>query len=392
MFKYEKKFAEFIEKHAGILYFAIISVIGFFIRYVGREFISLDAQFYFLPWFDEMTEAGGFKGLGELHGDYNVLHQTLVAVMTYLPFYPLTMFKSMSCIFDYFLAFAPALFICGLKKEKIFSPLFNGVYTVILFLPTVVLNSGFWAQCDSMYSFFVITALFMLYKEKYIPAFVLYGVAFAFKFQAIFVLPFFIAVYFIRKNFSALMFLITVVTFWLSGIVTYINGRSLLAPFEIYFSQIDDHQEMYMCARSIWVIFGNHYELHAAFAMLLALTICGLGFYILLTKKKTIATPVSYFNTVAWFMWVCIFFLPGMHERYAYILDLLLIILAFLDKKYIKFAVFSAFLSFMSYAQIMAFDNGILRADVFIELFVFAYFTYMIYKDDQVASPVGDGH
>ena len=89
-------------------------------------------------------------------------------------------------------------------------------------------------------------------------------------------------------------------------------------------------------------------------------------------------SSIQILNTVAWFAWVCIFFLPAMHDRYAYFLDIVLLLLAFLDKKYIKFAAFSLLLSFMAYPSFLIFSNGVTRADAFIEFFVFAYYTYVI--------------
>ena len=71
-----------------------------------------------------------------------------------------------------------------------------------------------------------------------------------------------------------------------------------------------------------------------------------------------------------------------MHERYAYGLDILLVVLAFLDKKYIKFAAFSAFLSFMSYAPFIVHANGVGREDAFIEFFVFIWYAVTIMKED----------
>ena len=42
----------------------------------------------------------------------------------------------------------------------------NLIFAAILLLPTVVLNSAFWGQCDAIYTFFIIVTLVCLYKRK----------------------------------------------------------------------------------------------------------------------------------------------------------------------------------------------------------------------------------
>ena len=392
--KIEKKMTEFIEKHLSLLYFIAISAVAFYIRIIGRHFLSGDMDTFLLSWFEQMQDAGGLHGLREQIGDYNILYQTFIALMTYIPLNPMTMYKALSCVFDIGLAVAAAYFVCDLKSVPKWGRLFNTVYTVIILLPTVVLNSAYWGQCDSMYAFCILIAVCLLYREKHIPAFVFLGLSFAFKLQTVFVLPFFLAVYFVRKRFSIAMFLISLLSFWLSGGVAYIFGRDLLAPFKVYLEQTSTYRSMYMCSRSIWLVFGNEYDDFGRFAIILTLSLCAVGFYMILDKAKKIDSPDHYFSALAYFIWSCIFFLPAMHDRYAYPLDIVIIVLAFLDKRYIKFAVFSAFFSFMSYAPFLVHANGLYREDAFIELFVFAWFVYTVFNrsEDKMLKEVKDSN
>lgn len=383
MFKTERKISEWIAKHVSLLFFAAITLLAFYIRYIGRTVTSPDMKDFLLPWYYGMKEAGGLSALSVQMGDYNVLYQTLIAIMTYLPLNPQTMYKGLACIFDYLLAFAAASFICeSLKKER-FGTVFNLVYTTVLFLPTVVINSAYWGQCDSMYTFLMLMALWLLYKRKYKTSFFMLGLAFALKLQTIFVLPFIIAYYLVKKSFSILNFAITVLTFWLSGLPAYIAGRDLLTPFRIYHMQTGTYSKMWLNARSFWILFGDDYNAYRGMAIVLALVLCGLGCYVMLLGKKKADTPVRYISLAAWFVWVCIYFLPAMHERYAYGLDILLIVTAFLDKKYIKFAVLSAVLSFISYGPFLTQYGGINMTHALIEFFALIWFTYLIMHDDK---------
>lgn len=54
------------------------------------------------------------------------------------------------------------------KNDKVFFITF----AVVIMLPTVILNSAYWGQCDSIYTTFIILTLLYLYKGKYHGAFV----------------------------------------------------------------------------------------------------------------------------------------------------------------------------------------------------------------------------
>ena len=381
--KFEKKIVEWMDKNSSILFFIIITLIGFVMRYVGKDFLSSDMSNVLIPWYHMIQDAGGLRGLKTQVGDYNVLYQTIIAFMTYIPLNPMTQYKVLSCIFDILLAYFCANHVRVLKKEPLFSTRFNCIYAVIFLLPTVVLNSAFWGQCDSIYVFTILIGIFLLHKNKNIPAFILFGVSFALKLQTVFILPYLVAYYFVKKKYSILMFPLMVLSFWSCSIIAFINGRELLAPFTAYIYQAGLYPSMVKNSRSFWLLFGEDYPRFGTFAVLLTFAILGLGFYMTLKKKKRLDTPIQCFNALAWFVWTCIFFLPAMHDRYAYLLDIILIMLAFMDKKYIKFAAFSALLSLMTYPGFLLFAGGVNRMDAFIEFFVYIYFSYLIMQPSE---------
>ena len=220
--------------------------------------------------------------------------------------------------------------------------------------------------------------LWALYREKYRSAFFCLGMAFAFKLQAFFLLPFVITLYFWKKKFSILYFAEAILVFWCSGIAAYLNGRPLLDAFAIYANQTTSYEHLYLNICSFWMLFGNDYENFKTFAILLTVFLCGLGLFTVLSGKKKLETREDFFTAAAWFVWTCIFFLPAMHERYAYLLDILMILLAFLDRKYIKYAVVCCVMSFMAYPAFLICQNGVEERDSLIMFFAWAHFTYTI--------------
>ena len=394
MFKVERKITDWIKKFAPFFLLGLITIAAIVIRVDSRKFLSSDSYGFLIPWFSQIRNNGGLKSLNEQIGDYNLLYQTIIAFMTYLPnigddgYKIMYCYKTLSCLFDFALAAVAAFTVCSIKGKKIFGYTFALVYSVVIFLPTVVMNSALWAQCDSIYTTFAVLFIYFLYKEKYIPAFIFYGIAFAFKFQTIFLLPFVFAYYFYKKSFSFLHILLSVAVFWFSGIFAYFNGRPLYAPFTLYFAQTNTYGEMFMNFPSIWQLFGDDYPRFKNFAMLLTLAICLIGFYIIVSGKKKIENAKQLITVAVWFMWTCLLFLPAMHDRYAYLMDILLLIAAFLDKKNFKYAFICLLMSFKSYPGYLIYMEHITFIDPMIYVFAWAFFTYetFIKKDPAVAA------
>ena len=187
------------------------------IRYTGRKYALGDMLEYLIPWFDKIKQNGQIHGLNKQVGDYNILYQTIISLTTYLGDKSIYYYKIISIVFDFLLAFFTAIFASTMKKRKNSLNTFILTYTVMIMLPTVVFNSAFWGQCDSIYTCFIILTLFCLYNEKYRLAFFFFGVTFAFEFQTVFLLPFIICYYIYKKQFSIFYLAISIITFWSSG-------------------------------------------------------------------------------------------------------------------------------------------------------------------------------
>ena len=384
MFTLEKKVWEFAEKYKNYLFLGIITLLALGVRYSARDIYS-DDMFYFLaPWYEEIREAGGLGALKSQVGNYNIVYQTIIALLTYININCVYAYKIVSVVFDFLLAFASAVLACELMGKKKGETTFCLVYAAMLFLPTVVLNSAFWAQCDSIYTFFVILTVYYLYKEKYVRTFVFLGIAFAFKLQTVFILPLIICYYLYKKKFSILMLGISVAVFWLSGIPAYIAGRPLNTPFLIYMNQADQYHYMYMNIPNFWMLFCIVYDVLNRAALIVTIMMCGLGLYMILIGKKKMDSSEQFMNTAAWFVWTCVMFLPAMHERYTFMLDIFLILLSFVNQKYIKYAVASSGLSLFTY-NIFLFGNGTLEpVHAWIFLTAWMHYSYFILKQDAV--------
>lgn len=346
---FENKIQNYISDNKEKITLGLIVILSLVWRYAGRNFLSEDMEGWLLPWYQEIKESGGVLSLSRQVGNYGLLYQTLIALMTYVDIEPIYLYKMLSVVFDFFLAYI----VYAISKEqssrsadKILSPAILG--GVILIIPTIVINSAFWGQCDSMYSFFCLLTLYCLYKERYVWAFAALGLAFACKLQTVFILPFVFFYYFKSKGFSLLYGFVSIAVMWLTGIGAFVQGRSLLAPMEIYMGQTNEYKMMYLNFPSFWVISGGDYSMQIT-AIIFTCVICGMGGYIYLSRKSYDSKDM-YYEMATWFVWTMLIFLPSMHERYAYLLDVLLMLLSYKDRSNFVFAITAVCISLFSYS------------------------------------------
>ena len=334
MFKIEKRFLEWVEKY--ILLFCVIGVtlISMIIRYSFREIISNDAYWCLLPWYDVSKENGGIYALGSQVGDYNMLYQFIIAVFTYLPIEPLSAYKLLSCIFDYLLAAAMGYFVYFFsEKDRILKG--TMAYMLVLMSPIVFLNSSYWGQCDAIYTFFCVASLLVFCKEKYPLTFVLYGVAFAFKLQAVFLLPFFLFAYFVKKKFSVLYFGLIPVMMVILSIPGLIMGRSIAEVFTIYLNQTGSYKSITMNYPTFWNLLQSA-NMDAFYINMkkpaIALTVVVIALLMVAWIVKKVPMTTRNMIYMAFLLaYTCVLILPSMHERYGYLYEILAILVAFLQ-------------------------------------------------------------
>ena len=334
MFKIEKRFLEWVEKH--ILLFCVIGVtlISMIIRYSFREIISNDAYWCLLPWYDVIKENGGIYALGSQVGDYNMLYQFIIAVFTYLPIEPLSAYKLLSCIFDYLLAAAMGYFVYFFsEKDRILKG--TMAYMLVLMSPIVFLNSSYWGQCDAIYTFFCVASLLAFCRDKYKLTFVLYGVAFAFKLQAVFLLPFFLFAYFAKKKFSVLYFGIIPVMMVILSIPGLIMGRSVAEVFTIYLNQTGSYKSITMNYPTFWNLLQSA-NMDAFYINMkkpaIALTVVVIALLMVAWIVKKVPMTTRNMIYMAFLLaYTCVLILPSMHERYGYLYEILAVLVAFLQ-------------------------------------------------------------
>lgn len=335
MFKYEEKLLRWIDTHLFSIVLLGLTLLSLLIRYSLKDFVSGDAYYFLLRWYDAIRQEGGLAGLGTPVGNYNMLYQFCIAVMTHLPIDALIAYKLLSIIFDYLLAGAVGLLVYELaEKNRKQNAAF--AYMAVILSPIVFLNSAAWAQCDAIYTFFAVLALLYMVKEQYIRAFVFYGLSFAFKLQAVFLLPFFLFIYYTKKKFSILHFFAIPLSMIVTSLPCLVQGRKVFEVFGIYMGQTNEWPAMQNNYPTIWLILdegsdrGYLYLKSAAIMMTVAVLALLMVIFII---KKIQLNKQNMICMAFLLAYTCILFLPSMHERYGYLVEILAIAVVLLHRR-----------------------------------------------------------
>lgn len=338
----EKIKAFFLKAEIPLLYIgvAIAATLLRVTLFGGR---SNDFNSFLLKWYTAIQEEGAIHALGRQIGDYTPAYFYVLTVLTWIPVEPLYAIKAVSCIFDVLLAVFVALCVkegTG-KKYAAFAS-----YCVVLLLPSVFLNSAAWAQCDSIFTAFCVLSVYLLMKNRNISAVIVYGVAFSFKLQAIFLAPLFAVLWF-KKKIPLWSPLLVVGVYFLFCVPSWLCGRSLWSLLTIYFGQAGEYSALTLNAPSFIALFGDISEYHrervSAMLVVLAFTVTGLLIYVCARHAKWSKECFIDFGFL--FSLVVPFLLPHMHERYFYLATVFSVIYAFLRPKRLHTVLLSEFCS-----------------------------------------------
>ncbi len=305
-----------------ILFVVGVSFAGFLMRYSMKGYAGADYNLFIGPWMERIQELGGLRSLGVEVGNYPPLYMYVFTLLSYLPCSYLTSVKAFFCLCDYVLAFACALLVYEGRKSKTMA---LAMYSIVVLLPTVAVDSALWAQVDSSYAAPLILSMYFLAKDKPVKSFLFYGVSFALKMQSLFLLPLYIVLWVKKKNMKLWHFLLIPLTYIVSVIPSWIAGRNLKDLLLIYFNHYGEYTEILSMNRPnayFLTVVDMLQEYIGGAGVWFTLGLLILFMFYMVAKK---ITPDVEFMVHAGLliMMVVTFFLPYMHERYGYVADLL---------------------------------------------------------------------
>lgn len=308
---------------------------------------SDDYTTFLAPWTQFFRDNGGFKALAFFPGNYNPPYMYFLAAFSYFDIPELYMIKALSVLFDVLLAWScmKLLSLYTDSKARLLV-----VFLAVLYLPTVVTNGSYWAQCDSIYAFFGIYALYLGLSGKGVGAMISLAACLAFKLQAVFVIPVFF-ILLLAKKIKWRQLLVFPAAYVIFMLPTVIAGAPLWDTLTLYFSQAGTVGDaMNYNAPSFTSMFSWQGDTSgSAKALIIAAFLLVAAVYaaaILLHKSLSDRVILGFALILA----IGIpYLLPHMHDRYFFIPGVLALVLAASDLRFAPVPVFAELASLHCY-------------------------------------------
>lgn len=318
------KKGRFTLRTADFILLLAVTAVAFLARFGLFSYVSGDYTSFLSNWFDTLKNAGGLAGIGMNIGDYTPPYLYILAFLTYLPVESLFSIKLVSCIFDFLLAIYAAKTVFHLTQSRTKTLL---AYALALLCPTVVLNGSAWAQCDSVFTFFLLLSFYSALKNRPWRVCIFFGVAFAFKLQAVFFAPLLLLLWIKNRLWLRHLLMIPAV-YLLSILPAWIAGRNLWDLLTIYFNQAGQYHNLSKNAPNVWSFLASKQDSGLSlFGIMLAGAAVLLLLYFLWERCRALSDDTLLTAALA-FLLAIPFFLPHMHERYFFPADLFAILYA----------------------------------------------------------------
>ncbi len=173
-------------KHNALKIIALLLVlVSISLRIAAIPISNHDLFTFNLLWYETLYKHGIASALATDFANYTPPYTYFLALATFTRGFisPLTAIKLIHTSFDLLGAFL-IYKIVKLKYQQSDIPVLAAA--IYFTAPTVVINSSYWGQADSLYTTCLLACLYLLMLEKPFPALLIFGMAFTLKAQAIF--------------------------------------------------------------------------------------------------------------------------------------------------------------------------------------------------------------
>ena len=326
---------------------ALLILAAMVLRGICMDYETLDYQDFLTRWVKTLKEQGGFKALCYNIGNYNVPYLYILALFTYSKIRDLYLIKLCSILFDILLAWGVMrlVYCFTAKTSRVL-----GAFFVTLFLPTVVLNGALWGQCDSIYAAFAVWSIYFALKDRPILSVCMIAVSFAFKLQAVFIMPVFLIFLFARKikwyHLAAFP-----ITYFIVVLPAILAGRSVKSTLLLYFNQADTvGSGLNYNSSSVYAFLRDAAdpELLSKLGILAAFLFLFVLFGFCWVQRKHLSQKALLICALL-ITTAVPYLLPHMHDRYFFIADVLSVAFAFVVPKLLHVPVLTSFASLLGY-------------------------------------------
>lgn len=341
-------------------FLALLILAGLLIKLLMLPFFPEpgDYTFFLKPWVEFIRSHGYWQAFRFEFANYSPAYLYFLLGIAKLGGEPLIPIKLVSICFEY----VAAWFIGGIAYQKYKEDWVRWcALAVVPLLPTVLINSSYWGQCDSVYASFLVGSIYFVLRKRSFLSILFLGISFSFKLQAVLLFPFYF-VLLLKNRVKWYYFLLVPAVYLISLLPAYCAGRPLTELLSVFISQSEYYDSLSLQFPNLYMwISDDHYETVKWIGILLtclfALLTGGL-----LAKKYRAQLTNNYLVRLALLSAVIFpFLLPGMHERYMYVGDLLAVayIMYFPRKFYNALGI--PLISLFSYALCTSLNESLIR-------------------------------
>ena len=316
-------------------YTAVLVLLGLtlFTRVSLLPHVTDDFSDYLNIWMQYMLELPGAESLSAEIANYNMPYLYLLFGIAKLVPYAYFMFslKVFSVLFDFILAYYVMKLVSMLREDRMTQIV---SFFAALLVPSVIVNSAMWGQCDSVFSAFALGGLYFGLNKKSRLCWAFFALALSFKLQTVFLMPMLI-VFLVRKDIRLRDIWVFAAVFVGLLIPAMLAGRSPVSCISVYWNQANSYSELSMLAPNVfaWLPQGTKSNIPVTAAGIFIAGTVVLGFLLYLYWRKDRLNTRDLIKASLIFTVLIPFFLPLMHDRYFYLADTVAVVYLFLEPK-----------------------------------------------------------
>ena len=316
-------------------YTAVLVLLGLtlFTRVSLLPHVTDDFSDYLNIWMQYMLELPGAESLSAEIANYNMPYLYLLFGIAKLVPYAYFMFslKVFSVLFDFILANYVMKLVSMLREDRMTQIV---SFFAALLVPSVIVNSAMWGQCDSVFSAFALGGLYFGLNKKSRLCWAFFALALSFKLQTVFLMPMLI-VFLFRKDIRLRDIWVFAAVFVGLLIPAMLAGRSPVSCISVYWNQANSYSELSMLAPNVfaWLPQGTKSNIPVTAAGIFIAGTVVLGFLLYLYWRKDRLNTRDLIKASLIFTVLIPFFLPLMHDRYFYLADTVAVVYLFLEPK-----------------------------------------------------------
>ncbi len=341
-------------KVVDFLFVICLFFFSFMIRWELMPIESADYYGFLKEWMQTIRDNGGIASLSTEISNYTSPYMYIMTFLSYVRTNDLYALKLVSVFFDYMASVAVYMILYHMTENVRKSIL--GM-ALLLLLPTVILDGAYWCQCDIIYACFLLYSFYYFLKGKSSKSILFFAVAFTFKMQSLFLLPFYIIMWLKKETIKLFHFIWVPIVYIASALPAWMAGRDLKELLFVYIRQSGYYPWGTLEYPNIYALLGEtmpdlrHAGEVSGAGTYMTIIVLGCIAYYFYTKKVMLTQEIMV--TLALFtVALTVYGLPHMHDRYGFLVDLLAVVYGVYNVK--KLPILCAFvtisvLSYMPY-------------------------------------------